>query len=79
MNEAVEEITMQERKRAYHDLRGTKCACGARKQVRQSLCRLHYFALPEGMRRDLYQEADYPAHYKAALKHLGLVGIEVKQ
>lgn len=73
-SDASSEITIEDRQRAYRDLRSTTCACGARKTARQSLCRRHYFALPGGMRHALYDVDLYPSVYKRALEYLKLTG-----
>jgi hypothetical protein len=40
---------------AWDDLASEICGhCGRKKQKRQSFCRRCYFALPEGLRRQLY-------------------------
>lgn len=56
----------------YRELGATTCACGATKKARQTFCRVHYFALPVGMREALYDVDGYVEAYRAACEKLGL-------
>lgn len=56
----------------YNDLRGTVCVCGAQKARGNSFCRSHYFALPVGLRRELYERDDYPNTFRRACDLLEL-------
>lgn len=51
---------------------GVKCLCGADKKTRKSFCRLHYFALPQGLRENLFELDGYPETFRRALTVLGI-------
>ena len=56
------------------NLRSLTCACGAWKATRRSMCRAHYFALPEGMRDALRARCGegYEEAYTRALQFHGI-------
>jgi len=71
MSEATVTLSPETRRAIYADLRGFKCACGARKKSKQSFCRVCYFRLPAGTRINLYEPTCYPETFAAACAHLG--------
>lgn len=62
------------RRHLIAELKGTVCACGARKASRQTFCRAQYFRLPAGMRQALYDPMGegYEEAYQNACKFLGI-------
>lgn len=65
-------LTPEQHRAIYQNLRGAVCVCSAHKTARQSFCRSHYFALPVGLRRQLYEVDRYPETFARACAHLNL-------